>query len=171
MTPEVQPTGSEVCGARMKLALEQQYLSSLIERAVRSRLAKLQERSQERPNRQCPVCQTRLWGRKNRKFCSRRCLCAHMSGVAAERAAQRRKQPVTLYCKTSGKDMGLRMPGRKVTYCSRRCVGRDPDISRSKSEKRFLKWQDPAYRQAMSERARVQVADPNSRFGKPRPSP
>ena len=126
--------------------------------------------------KRCQICNTLLRNPKS-TFCSKGCVCTYMTKLAsspsyyAERAAQRQKRLVETFCKICHRSLGLRKPGRKVTYCSRRCVGRDPDISRSKSEKRFLKWQDPAYRQAMSERARVQVADPNSRFGKPRPSP
>ena len=88
----------------------------------------------------------------------------------AQRAAERRARWVTIHCKTCGQDMGRRRPG-SVTYCGRECVGKDPAIRAQKAAKRAQLWQDPAYRQAMSDRAKVQVADPNSRFGKPRPAP
>ena len=124
--------------------------------------------------KRCQICNTLLRNPKS-TFCSKGCVCTYMTRLAmspeyyAQRAAERQQRLVTIYCKTCGKDIGLRVPG-SVTYCSRECVGRDDSVKKSKSNARKLKWQDPAYRQAMSERARVQVADPNSRFGKPRPS-
>ena len=157
------------------VALEKQYLLSLIELEIRRRFELIKRRiNKAQPKKTCPICGIVLQNQQ-RTFCSKKCVCRYMSAQLArpesyqQRAEQRQKRLVTIHCKTCHKDMGRRKPG-SVTYCGRRCVGRDPDISRSKSEKRFLKWQDPAYRQAMSERARVQVADPTSRFGKPRPS-
>jgi len=176
MSPEVRPTGSEVRGARLKLALEQQYRLSLIELEVRRRFASIKRRiHQAPPQKTCPMCGIVLQN-PQRTFCSKKCVCAHMTQLArsalyfAERAAERRAREVTLHCKTCGQDMGRRRPG-SVTYCSRECVGADPDIRQSKSAKRKALWQDPAYRAERAARARVQVADPNSRFGQPRPAP
>ena len=83
----------------------------------------------------------------------------------AERARKRQARLVRIHCKTCGKDLGLKIPG-SVTYCSRKCVGKDPTIRQSKSEKRQLKWQDPEYRQQRSEEAKARNADPTNGFGK-----
>ena len=158
------------------VALEKQYLLSLIELEVRRRFALIKRRIHKaQPKKTCPICGIVLKN-QNRTFCSKKCVCFHMTKLSqkpeyyAQREEERQKRLVTIHCKTCGQDMGRRKPG-SVTYCSRECVGRDDAIKKSKSNARKLKWQDPAYRQAMSDRARVQVADPNSRFGQPRPSP
>lgn len=121
-------------------------------------------------HKRCSSCQ-KVLRNPQRTFCSKKCICAHMTQLArspeycAERARKRQARLVTIYCKTCGKDLGLRVPG-SVTYCSRECVGRDPAIRQSKSEKRQLKWQDPLYRQQRSEEAKARNADPTNGFGK-----
>ena len=87
-----------------------------------------------------------------------------MTRLAQQQAEQRQKRLVTIHCKTCGKDMGRRKPG-SVTYCSRECVGKDPDIRQSKSNKRKALWADPAYRARMVTYAKERNADPNNRFG------
>jgi endogenous inhibitor of DNA gyrase (YacG/DUF329 family) len=158
------------------LALEKQYLLSLIELEVRRRFELIKRRiNKAQPKKTCPICGIVLQN-PQRTFCSKKCVCGYMSTriaspeYYAQRAAQRQKRLVTIHCKTCGKDIGRRKPG-SISYCSRACVGRDDSIRASKSAKRAKLWQDPAYRQAMLDRARVQVADPTSRFGKLRPSP
>lgn len=125
--------------------------------------------------KRCQICNTLLRNPKS-TFCSKGCICVYMTALAMspayyqQRAEQRQKRRVTIHCKTCGKDMGKRKPGI-VKFCSRECVGRDPTVRDSKAKKRKALWQDPAYRADMTARARVQVADPSSRFGKPHPSP
>jgi endogenous inhibitor of DNA gyrase (YacG/DUF329 family) len=173
MSPEVQPTGSAGRGARMTLALEQQYRRALIELEVRRRFAFIKRRIHKAPPKKtCPMCGVVLQNQQ-RTFCSKKCVCRYMSAQLArpesyqQRAERRQNRLVTIHCKTCGRDMGRRKPG-SVTYCSRECVGKDPDIRRSKSEQRRLKWQDPAYRKQMADRARARNADPNNRFGNAR---
>ena len=173
MNPEVPPTENRRRGIPMALALEQEYTRGLINLAVRERLAQL-KRKRKRPKKRCRICD-RVLKNQTRTFCSKGCICAHMTQLAmspeyyAQRAEQRQKQLVTIFCKICGKDMGRRKPGG-INFCSRECVGRDPAIRAQKAAKRAKLWQDQSYRQAMSDRARVQVADPNSRFGPARPS-
>lgn len=121
-------------------------------------------------HKRCASCQ-KVLRNPQRTFCSKECVCAQITQLAsspeycAERARKRQAQLVRIHCKICGKDLGLRAPG-SVTYCSRECVGRDPAIRQSKSEKRRQLWQDPEYRQQRSEEARARNADPTNRFGK-----
>lgn len=174
MNPEVPPAESRRRGTPMALALEREYARALITLELRRRLAK-SRRGQPRPKKRCLICD-RVLKNPARTFCSKGCVCAHMTRLAmtpayyAERAEWRQQQLVIIHCKTCGKDMGQRKPG-SVTYCSRSCVGKDPAIRESKSEKRKALWQNPVYRADRAAQAKRQVADPNSRFGPSRPAP
>ena len=121
-------------------------------------------------HKRCSSCK-KVLRNPQRNFCSKECVCAHMTQLAsspdycAERARKRQARLVTIYCKTCGKDLGLKVPD-SVTYCSRTCAGNDPDIRASKSAKRQQLWKDPVYRQQRSEEAKARNADPTNGFGK-----
>ena len=157
------------------LALEKNHLLSLIELEVKRRLKKIQRQiHKNQPKQSCPICQQVL-KHPQRTFCSKGCVCVHMTRLAMspeyyqqraeQRAEQRQQRRVLTQCKICHQEMGWRVPG-SVTYCSRSCVGNDPDIRASKSAKRKKLWADPEYRHKMTEYAIARNADPTNGFGK-----
>ena len=121
--------------------------------------------------KRCQICNTLLRNPKS-TFCSKGCICFFMTCLSsspeyyAKRAEQRQKRLVETFCKICHRSLGLRKPSSRVRYCSRECVGADPDICRSKAEKRKALWQNPTYRQLMSDYAIARNADPSNGFGK-----
>lgn len=139
--------------------------AALLELEIKKRLRNLWRRQCPSPaKKQCPTCGTALRN-PARTYCSKRCVCAAMTQriispeYAAKRERERQAQRIELHCKTCHKSLGLRAPG-SVQFCSRECVGKDPDIRASKSAKRKKLWADPEYRQKMTECAIARNADP-----------
>lgn len=152
------------------LALEKQYLLSLIELEVKRRLGLIRRQIHKaQPKKSCPICQQVL-KHPQRTFCSKTCVCVHMTRLAMspeyeqQRAKQRQQRRVLTQCKICNKEMGWRVPG-SVTYCSRECVGKDPAIQQSKAAKRRQLWQQTAYRQQRVAEAVARNADPDNGFG------
>lgn len=145
--------------------------AALLELEIKKRLRNLWRRQCPSPaKKQCPTCSTVLRNLA-RTYCSKRCVCAAMTQrimspeYYQQRAEQQQQQRVLTQCKICHKEMGWRVPG-SVQFCSRECVGKDPDIRASKSAKRKKLWADPEYRQKMAEYAIARNADPTNGFGK-----
>ena len=159
MNPPILLTGSE------GMSLKADYEQALLEMLLRKRLKQLRVQHQPPVKKRCPTCSTVLRN-PARTYCSKRCVCAAMTqrimspeyAAERERERERQKQRVLIQCKICHKEMGWRVPG-SVQFCSRECVGKDPDIRASKSAKRKKLWADPEYRQRMTECAIARNAD------------